>query len=289
MRAILALITLTVGLSGSAGAAPQRKGDDDQRWLPGIAVMMTLTDQGTDSSVTSNIRSSESPGALFSESQTLLFASIGGAVELMTPVVLDVPGKPRFFAHADVLPVFTTDRKLAFEGAPGEFSFPPELFFPEEAIEGQGSRTSIDIASLAYGAGAGVALAFEVFDIRFRVKPSVEYYRYSGTFRGIVSRAFKSDNALPPERLVQLNLTDRRTWDALGGGVEIEVDALDYDNMKGVVFISGRGYSIVGDRSIDRVVSSPAVPTPDVATFTYKAEPTLYNIGIGFRLRWTGF
>ena len=285
------MLVLVISVASVAAAANDRRGErnDDQKWLPGLAIMMTLAGQGTDSSLQSNVRPTDDPGQLIEESQVVLFPSIGGSLELMSPVMVNLPGKPRAFVHADLLPIMTTDRKLAFEGAAGPFSFPPAVFFPEEAIEGQGSRTNLDLAALAYGAGAGVAFSFDWLGREFRLKPSVEYYRYSGTFRGIVSRAFKSANDLPPERLVQLEFRERRTWDAIGGGIELEVKVIETRRLDGVAFLVGKGFSPIGDRSISGTVTNPATPVDDVARFTYKASPYLYNFGVGFRLRWTGF
>lgn len=293
MRACLTALMLVLVFFGATVATAARDRNDDRntdhKWLPGLALMMTLGGQGTDSSVQSNIRPSDDPGKLIEESQVLLFPSIGGSLELMSPVILDLPGKPRAFLHADLLPIMTTDRKLAFEGAAGPFSFPPGAFFPEEAIEGQGSRTNMDLASLAYGAGAGIAFSFDWMGYEFKLKPSVEYYRYSGTFRGIVSRAFKPSNNVPVDRLVQLNFRERRTWDAVGGGIEFEVKVIETRRLEGVAFLVGKGFAPVGDRSISGTVTNPATPVDDVGRFTYKASPYLYSFGVGFRLRWTGF
>jgi hypothetical protein len=272
--------------SGSTGAAAAKGGKDDHLWLPGIALMTTIGGQSTDSSVESNIRPTDDPGIRIQESQALLFPSIGFSLELMSPVVIDLPGKPRAFVHADLLPILTTDRKLAFEGAPGPFGFPDAVSYPEEAIEGQGSRTSMDLASLAYGFGAGIAFSFDWMGYEFKLKPSVEYYRSSGTFRGIVSRAFRPSNAVPIDRLVQLTFRERRTWDAVGGGVELEVKAIQTGRIEGVIFVTGKGFSSIGDRSISGTVANPATPVDDMARFRYKAAPTLYSFGVGFRLRW---
>ena len=291
MRVCLTLLNLVYVLSGTPlpATASDRAEEEDRKWLPSLAVLMTLAGQGTDSSSQSNLRPTDNPGILLQESQAVLFPSIGGSFELMSPVVLSAGGKPRVFAHVDLLPILTTDRKLAFEGAPGPFSFPDVEFFPEEAIEGQGSRTSLDVSSLAYGAGAGIAFSFDLMGYDFRIKPSIEYYRYSGTFRGIVSRAFKTANNTPVERLVQLTLTERRTWDNLGGGVEFEVTVLKSRRFEGVAFVTARGFAPLGDRSISGRVTNPATPVDDEALFRYKASPYLYNFGFGFRARWTGF
>ena len=97
MRACLTvlMLVLVISVATVAAAANDRRGErnDDQKWLPGVAIMMTLSGQGTDSSVQSNIRPTDDPGQLIGESQVLLFPSIGGSFELMSPVIV-IPRSP---------------------------------------------------------------------------------------------------------------------------------------------------------------------------------------------------
>ena len=59
---------------------------------------------------------------------------------------------------------------------------------------------------------------------------------------------------------------------------------LEKGEFTGHMFVTGRGYALVGDRSINRTVQDATVPT-DSADFAYKASSTFYNFGLGFRLR----
>ena len=257
------------------------------RWRPSGAVFSLISVQDTTSSVVSNLRPSDDPGRPIEQTQALIWPSIGGSLDLMSPLLVEGFGAPRVFVHGDLLGAIVSDRKLANEGAPAEFDVPTSPVFPEQAVAGQGSETRFDIGTLAWGAGMGVAFRFDVFGYEVVVKPSAEWYRYKGTFRGVVARAIKPVPEQPLERLVRLELTDRRTWDAVGGGLELETLVLEKGEFTGHMFVTGRGYALVGDRSINRTVRDVTVPT-DSADFAYKASSTFYNFGLGFRLRWRG-
>ncbi len=280
----LAILLPTIAYAG------ENQGESSERdWSVGVAIRMGLLGQSADSGTQSNVRPTENPGARLSNSTSLLLPGLGASLEVMTETLSHVPGRPRVFVHADIQAIMAAEQKLAFEGAAGAFQFPESPFVPEEGIGGQGSRTSLDVATLTYGAGVGLAFDIKFLGYQLKIKPSVEYFRYSGAFRGIVTRAFKPNFDLPVERLVRLQFAERRTWDAIGGGLELETKVFEFKNVSGVAFVTGRGYSIVGDRSISRRLTNPATPVDDEALFTYKAAPAIFSFGVGFRLRWTGF
>lgn len=268
-------------------ATAEPAADELERWRPSVAVFSVVSVQDTKSSVVSNLRPSDDPGRPIEQAQAIVWPSIGGSLELMSPRLVEGFGAPRVFVHGDLIGAFLSDRKLANEGAPDEFGVPTSPVFPEESIEGQGSETRLDIGSLAWGAGIGVAFRVEILGYEFAIKPSAEWYQYKGTFRGVVARAIKPAPDQPLDRLVRLELTDRRTWNAAGGGLELETPVLETDEFTGHMFVTGKAYALLGDRSIDRTVRDATVPT-DAAVFDYKASSILYNFGLGFRLRWRG-
>lgn len=286
---VINTVFLAILLPTIAYAGEKQDESSARDWSVGVAIRMGLLGQSADSDIQSNVRPTENPGARLSNTTSLLLPGIGASLEIMTEALGDVPGRPRIFVHADIQAIMAAEQKLTFEGAAGNFQFPDSPFVPEEGIEGQGSRTSLDVATLSYGAGLGLAFDIEFLGYELKIKPSVEYFRYSGAFRGIVTRAFKPEFNLPVERLVRLEFAERRTWDAIGGGLELETKVFEFEKVSGVAFMTGRGYSIVGDRSIVRRLTSPATPVDDEALFTYKTAPAIFSFGIGFRLRWTGF
>lgn len=285
MRLIPAILAFSLVLPIHSAGADEV--ENESRWLPSASIVLGLSNQAATSSLSSNVRPTGSEGAVIRETRSIVSPTIGGSIELMSPVILDLPGRPRIFAHGDLIPLLTTERKIAIEGAAGDLEAPiNEGIFGEAAISGQGSFSSIDMGTLAYGAGLGVAIHFELFEIEMAIRPSAEWYRYQGTFRGFVSRAFKAGVSLgPPDREVQLRATERRNWNAVGGGLEIEAEVLEEESLSALFFAFGRYYSNVGDRSIEASASNL---DGDTATFSYKNAPTLYNFGVGFRVRWTG-
>ena len=283
---VLFVVSLVVCLLPLFARAESAASELD-RWRPSGAVFSLISVQDTKSSVVSNLRPPDDLGRLVEQTQALIWPSIGGSLELLSPRLVEGFGAARVFVHGDLLGAVVSDRKLANEGAPAEFEVPTSPVFPEEAIAGQGSETRMDIGTLAWGAGIGVAFRFDVLGYEIVVKPSAEWYRYKGTFRGVVARAIKPAPEQPLERLVRLEMTDRRTWNAVGGGLELETLVLEKGEFTGHMFVTGRGYGLVGDRSINRTVQDETVPT-DSADFAYKASSTFYNFGLGFRLRWRG-
>jgi len=285
MRFLPAFLALSIALPAVSARADRT--EIESRWLPSASVTLGISNQEASSSLSSTVRPTGNEGAVINETRSVVSPSIGGSIELMSPVVLDLPGRPRIFAHGDLVPLLTTERKLAIEGAAGDLEAPiNQGNFGEAAITGQGSFSSIDMGTLAYGAGLGVAFHFELFDLEMAVRPSVEWYRYQGTLRGFVSRAFKTGvNLLPPDREVQLRATERRNWNAVGGGLEIEAEVFEEESISALFFAFGRYYENIGDRSIETRASNL---NGDMATFTYKNSADLYNFGVGFRLRWIG-
>ena len=293
--AILLLLTLLC----MAPAVRAAESESDGRWLPSFAATLALAGHNTSSSVASSLRPVPPPppnggvttagfGETFLREQTLLYPSVSGSFEIMSPVLIDMVGRPRIFAHADLIPILSPELKLASEGAADTFEVPENPSAPEEAIGGQGSRTSWDPATVSYGAGLGVSMSFEIWGLQVAVKPSAEWYQFQGTFRGFVSRALKRQGQLTIDRLVQIRAVERRTLNAVGGGLEAEVEIWRTNQFQTLMFAQARGYSIVGDRSIESSVFLPASPNPDRARFRFKTSPYLYNFGFGFRLRWLG-
>jgi hypothetical protein len=132
---------------------------------------------------------------------------VGGNVELMSPA-LSLPGFPRFFASAEVLPSFAPERTLAQEGNPSRirgsevgavlaveedqfhFTVPPgtagprQQQFGENDTNGQGTQLISEVDSLIYGAKVGVAFAFQYRGKQMRIKPSAGWLHYKVTARG---------------------------------------------------------------------------------------------------------
>jgi hypothetical protein len=225
---------------------------------------------------------------------------VGGSLELMTPSLLgEHLLRPRLFAHADVAAAFAYERNLAGVEGPGEFALPKGLVIPrgfdphdalvdEIAIQGQGSRTRMQVERWIYSGGIGLALTTEFLDRRIRIKPSFEYLREEIEYLAVVRRAVQLRR--PPGavdlsgfRLVSLNDTDRETYDGIGPGLELEVDAARLGPFVSSVFVLGRGYYLYGDFDIKMSATNEFGET---ATWTADLERWAWRGGVGIRFRW---
>ena len=180
---------------GSGQGSGQEGGD---RWVPSLAVISGLTVQEWDGAVTSEI----CRGCSFSDPMPNIeplrdsVASddraatpyVGASFELMTPE-LPIRSSPRLFVAGEIIGLFGIERSVALEGDPGTIASPlPEGAinspFGEDSALGQGSKTSAEIDSVAYGLQAGIAFPFELFERPFRLKPSVAWIRYDVDVKG---------------------------------------------------------------------------------------------------------
>ena len=123
----------------------------------------------------------------------LVTPSMSGTLELMTPGIQALPGRPRFFVHGDAGALFGVEHHVARERAPSHLppltaDDPPYLRlaenFIEPAVSGIGSETTAEVQPLLVTAGGGIAFTVDLWGRRFRIKPSLEYMREEIDFTG---------------------------------------------------------------------------------------------------------
>jgi hypothetical protein len=232
-------------------------------------------------------------------SDTSIVPIVGTTLEVMSPsLVGDHLLRPRVFLHGDVSAGFSYERNLAGVGNPGQFKLPPDLTFTSDpnfvdleelTIQGQGSRTRMQVDRWLFGGGVGVAFSAELFQRRFRIKPSFEYQREKVEFIGTVHRAVKLRNPSGANNLDQfrfITLTDstEESYDGIGPGLELEVDASRLGPFISSVFLMARGYYLMGDLDVSMTQTNQFGET---ATWTAKLDPWAWRTGVGFRIRWS--
>jgi hypothetical protein len=223
---------------------------------------------------------------------------VGGSVELMTPGLTSLPGRPRLFVHGDAAASFSATRDLAKEGVRDAFAVPEGLEFPTESnILGQGSTTSAEVMPLVISAGAGVAFTLEAWERRIRIKPSVEYVREEIEVNGAVHRAVWNfrppttpDNPFPKAenfphgfRLIELSGSDKQTFHGIGPGLEIEADTLRAGPFMLAVYIAGSAYAFLGDRDVEL---SDANEDGETAAWRFEKDEWAFRGFVGLRFRW---
>jgi hypothetical protein len=231
---------------------------------------------------------------------TSIVPLVGGSLELMTPSLLgEHLFRPRLFAHAELAAAFSYERNLAGVESPGEFALPKDFTPPrgtepvdaaveEIAVRGQGSRTRMQVDPWLYSGGAGIAFTTEILDRTIRIKPSVEYLREEIEYIGVVHRAVQlrrpSGGAdLSGFRLLSLTDKDRETYDGVGPGLELEVDAARLGPFVSSVYMTGRGYYLYGKFDIKMSATNEFGET---ATWTADLDRWAWRGGVGIRFRW---
>jgi len=209
--------------------------------------------------------------------------------------------------------------------------------FSEEAITGAGSKTSATVARDAFGAAIGIALPFEMFGRKLMLKPSFGWIRYQVDVSGTALRGIKSPvdttesnppalRPVPVVRYVQLFDSATPTYNAIGPGLELEMEVHQAGPVEASLFLDAHGYRVLGDRKVklsDSATTSCATgsvpiqapagqPIQEVqqrflcslaqspwnqfgapegaysADWSFEVDPWLYRVGLGLRFRWTG-
>jgi hypothetical protein len=240
---------------------------------------------------------------------------VGASLEMMTPGVQPVPGRPRLFVHGDASLGFAFDRPVAKEGVPegAVVPQPTEPVFSEVQIKGIGSKTSGEVQTLLLSGGLGAAFTVDAWERRLRIKPSFEYMRENIQVTGRLIRAFRKDTGLrggvrvgvgagqitttlaPAQFLsvIDLQATDTRSFHGIGPGLEIEMDAARAGPVMLTLFLTGRAYKMLGDLDVE-LEATQTLTDPELvggsqtvaARFDFNIHSWSYLGALGLRFRW---
>jgi len=250
---------------------------------------------------------------------------VGGSLELMTPA-LPVPTRPRLFASGEILPTFAADRELALEGDPGcihgprvgdpcvsDIVDPPVATFEEEAANGQGTSVSANVDTLVFGASLGVAFPAQIRKRQLRIKPSVGWINYEvGAAGQVVDAECGPDVSTPSptdtactdkltagglffpgflrETILEGSASQR--FNGIGPGLDVEVDAGRFGPVGVALFLGGRAYRVLGDRTIGFSATSSFDDElgmdVSVADFEVEVDPWIFRAHVGIRFQWLG-
>jgi len=135
-------------------------------------------------------------------------------------------------------------------------------------------------------AGAGLSFGFDWGTRRVRIKPSVQYIRQEFEMRGVVQRAIGSQlvmTSLDQARLIRLAGSETNIIHGLGGGLEIETDAMRLGSVVWSVFLNTQFYSLLGNRDFD---DTDVNAVNESADFHAQLRPWMMRAGAGVRFRW---
>jgi hypothetical protein len=242
-------------------------------------------------------------------STTFLTPFSSAALEIMTPGLQGVPGRPRAFAHGGAGTAFSFTRNVAKEGIPGPIQFPaPAARVGEGEVKGIGSKTAGTVKTPVFSAGIGPAFTLDAFERRLRIKPSVEWMRQEFEVTGRLVRVYRKDTGkgsscpggvCPPassfflQEPIDIKTSDTKTFHGIGPGLEVEMDAGRAGPVVMSLFVAGQAYYMLGDREVHLVgtdtISDPVmVPTEQTvsADFDFNIHQWSYQGGLGVRFRW---
>ncbi len=290
--------------NGPLAIAPPK--DEIERWVPSFSAALGMSLQKTSGDfVTGDILDPAwVRDSVFFPSPTisapdagedLAFAAIASfSFEFMTPGLLtlpgfaeiEVPGRPRLFAHADAVPSFSPEYRTAKTGDPGPPSLPLENSSnPETIVVGQGGVEKLHTRRWQFAAGAGVAFTADLWERRFRIKPSFEYMTHEVAITGEVRRAaglILTPTEMDDYRFIHLSTATKKRFHGLGVGLEIEQDTRRAGPVLLSVFAGVRGYYFLGDLDMVAIARNSFGET---ATFRARAARYAYRGAVGVRVR----
>lgn len=292
-------------------AGPARAGDPaDARWLPALSIQTGIfvnERTGEASSVERGIIDGQS---------TQLYGAFGSSAQLSTPRLALIPGRPRFFARADVY--FSADDKesLASEGVPEN----PLVRFGDgynleagavEQVVGRGTALRTQSEPLVLGAGVGLSLETEVLGRKLRFKPSIEWMFQRDEIRlefsDVEGNGTALDRCQPQCRAVSIRAQDTQAYHSLGPGAELDYDVGRAGAFRVSVFTRFQALAILGEktsrleargswftRTVDRIDGRDVITSIDPASgradttvsSRYEREAWTYFAGAGFRVYW---
>ena len=304
---VLVFAAFVVAFADGTAAAASREQPRDEldRWVPSLAVFGGFQQQEAEGEVDSGmllgpqcveeltnceIDRQIQPSAA-DEDQIRRFRA-GLSIELMTPRFVEGLGEVRAFAHVDPMLSVGFERKLAGDGNPGpmiEPDFADAVTRSDaNAFTGQGTRVLAEPEPFVLNVGAGLAFTFDVFDMRLRIKPSVEYLRERLEVTGRVNRVVQVDQIPRPDtpedfRLISLSASDLKTYHALGPGLEVEIDSDRFGPFVLTPFVSARAYRFFGDLD---VTLNAVNEFGESAEWRFDRDPWQWAARFGLRLRW---
>jgi len=241
---------------------------------------------------------------------------VGTSLEVMSPTLPRLPGRPRIFLSGDLTLTFGSTRNIAIEGEPERVRLPDTVVALQDTnsllLNGVGSRTTSEIETLGWGAAVGVAVPFRFRGRQLWLKPSFAWTRFGVEVEGAVVAGLKDDPVPGPgnsppwgAQLREIILTNhtRHTFHGIGPGLELALEAGRFGPIGATVFGSFNTYRILGNRRVVLTDSAsfaalpPAgppgnangLPADDYAArWSFSTSPWLFRGAVGVRFQWLG-
>ena len=253
-----------------------------------------------------------------------LWPGVGVDVQLMTPRIPKIDILPfdigiRGFVSGEVMAVFPPSRATANEGSLDGLFFPEDqkdpVQFPSAAIGGGGSEVRSEQDTFEFAAAIGISIPINVLNRTVRIKPSFGWLHYRLKISGRLLHAIKDDvngelsgnnpdsnlgTFGPNTRIIDLQKNLTKNFNAIGTGVEVELESGKFGPIGAAVFASIHGYKVLGDRKF-KFQSSQSFGRPDGtvggdglladtyrATWEHEIDPWIYRMKMGLRFHYVG-
>lgn len=306
---VTALWPMPAAADRSSTPAPgERRGerrDELDRWVPSLGVFGGFQQQSADGEVDPSMllgpQCTETRIDCEIDRQIQPFDSgddelrrfrAGFTAELMSPRLLSGFGHPRLFVHIDPILSEGFERSIAGTGNPGPM-IEGELAVDArrsdaQAFSGQGSRVLAEVQPFILNVGFGVAFTVDAFDRRIRIKPSAEYVRETLTVTGQVNRVVQVAQIPRPNtpsdfRFITLQDRNRETYDALGPGLEIEIDADQIGPFTISPFAAAHAHYFFGNLDVTLRDSNEFGESTE---WRFSRDAWQWTARFGIRLRW---
>jgi hypothetical protein len=251
-----------------------------------------------------------------------LWPGVGVDVQLMTPRIPKIDILPfdigiRGFVSGEVMAMFPPNRATANEGSLDGLFFPEELKdpvnYPSSAIGGGGSEVRSEQDTFEFAAAIGISIPINVLNRTVRIKPSFGWLNYRLKVSGRLLHAIKDDvngelsgnsptnigTFGPNTRVIDLQKNLTKNINAIGTGVEVELESGKFGPIGAAVFASIHGYKVVGDRKFkfqssqsfaDGTAAGGDGLLPDTyrATWEHEIDPWIYRMKVGLRFHYVG-
>jgi len=322
IRGTAVLLPIVLVLAASSRAAEPI--DETERWVPSVAITSGVVAQGASASVSTAVIKIpswdpfvpgtscpdpipsptcpmivEEAGRPSDRGNSILFAPfVGGQIELMTPGIQALIGRPRGFFQVGFDVSFGVEYDTALEGDLGDMGddIRRPIFIPT-VIEGQGSETALSIRSPIFTAGAGIAFTAEIWGRRVRLKPSFQWMRQEVEMSGrtnvpiLLSYDGSNDSVY---QMVYLKADKTLVWHGIGPGLELEVDAVRTGPITVSLAFYVNAYYLLGNKDIEMTATEelqafptvpPLPPQPISSTYTYEQKDWSFRGGVALRFR----
>jgi len=262
-------------------------------WTPSLAIGADVQSGTFSGKVSSTLRGSFSGERDFVSANPVLRA------ELRTPVLADVPGQPRLFAHVGWQwgwYVIEDKRFVVEELKPGSVTFPTSPASPTDPppdlFDGVGSEIDAEIRNGWY-TGLGADLVTRLWELDFHFKPSLDYYQQDVKYTGLVrngtcettiNMAMNLRCVKGTQQAQAINGSEGALLHAIGPRLGMEVDLARRGPFAFSMFVEGFVYWFVGDRAVRFEGQSG----PDFATFSAESDAMLVGGSAGMRVSWRG-